>query len=123
MMNEKVDPTLLRTRKNPEKTQKMKKPQGQGLEAKRVESRLAGWDINESPARKGIAEQFPQGVTHYELKEIAKFICREVAGLKLDRDATRDNRVLVKWFDENWECLKDIISRTKLCDEYGDPIL
>lgn len=74
---------------------------GEGIEAEKVSKRLRGFHIEHSEALKVINQQFTIGVTHNELKSIAQLICT-LTGLKLDREASRDNRVLIKWFDENW---------------------
>ena len=77
-------------------------PRGKGNEAKRVNARLNGFDHANSNVYKCLRQKFGATVTHRELKSIAKIICLHT-GLKLDRDATRDCRVLIKWFDENWQ--------------------
>jgi hypothetical protein len=91
-------------------------PRGSGPEAQRVVERLTGFDPEGSPAWRQIVEQFTIGVTHAELKSVAQVIC-SITRLKLDRDATRDNRVLVKWFDENWDAIRPHITSLHLRDD------
>ena len=85
---------------NSKKT-KSKKAQGEGSDAKRVALRLQSFNIYESPAFKKIASRFPNGISHSELKRMAEILAENL-NLSLDRDAKRDNRVLIKWYDENW---------------------
>lgn len=91
-------------------------PRGQGAEAKRVNARLTGFKMKQSTAYKYLCRKFSPNVTHTELKSIATILCLRT-GLKLDRDATRDNRVLIKWFDENWPIVKKNLEFIKLLDD------
>jgi hypothetical protein len=100
---------------------KKRKPRGQGPEAQRVVARLAGFDLAKSRAWKAITEQFTIGVTHAELKSIAQVVCSQT-NLRLDRDAARDNRVLIKWFDENWDVIAPFMPSLHLRDE-GEQII
>ena len=100
---------------------KTRKKRGEGIEAQRVNARLAGFDIEKSEAWKTIQRQFTVGVTHTELKSIAQILCDQLS-IKLDRDASRDNRVLVKWFDENWEKIKPILHTIHLRDDHDNVI-
>lgn len=90
---------------------------GEGSEAKRVANRLKGFDYANSEVYKKLIEKFSSGVTHSELKSIAQICCHFSKKLILDRDASRDNRVLIKWFEENWEAIKGILDQVKLRDE------
>jgi hypothetical protein len=103
-----------------QKTRK-RKPRGQGPEAQRVVARLAGFDLEKSRAWKAITDQFTIGVTHAELKSIAQVVCTQT-NLRLDRDATRDNRVLIKWFDENWDAISPFMPTLHLRDN-GEQII
>jgi len=96
-------------------------PRGQGAEAEKIRRRLEGWNIDVSPATKSINEQFRIGMTHSLLKAIAEIIC-EKTGLHLDRDASRDNRVLVKWMDENWATVSLELPKITFCDRELVPI-
>jgi hypothetical protein len=99
-----------------------KSVRGRGAEAQRVTARLNGFDSESSEAWRRIKSAFGPGVTHGELKSLAQLICAET-GLKLDRDASRDNRVLIKWFQENWQQISHVICRIYLCDQHGDKIV
>lgn len=91
-------------------------PRGQGNEAKRVNTRLNGFDHTNSEVYKCLKQKFGATVTHSELRSIAKIICLHT-GLTLDRDATRDCRVLIKWFDENWKIIYPNLDNITLRDE------
>ena len=91
-------------------------PRGQGTEAKRVNARLTGFKMKKSHAYKCLCKKFSPNITHSELKSIATILCLRT-GLKLDRDATRDNRVLIKWFDENWVTIKKNLEYITLLDD------
>jgi hypothetical protein len=95
---------------------KPRKVHGAGPEAHRVIERLSGFDLENSRAWQGITKQFTIGVTRTELKAVAQVVC-SLTQFKLDRDATRDNRVLVKWFDENWEVIEPHLKSFHLRDE------
>ena len=94
---------------------------GHGVEAKRVAERLNGFDYETSKVWDLLKTKFSSGITHNELKSIAQ-VCCYFSQLTLERDATRDNRVLIKWFDENWSKLKDIVAKICLRDEQERPI-
>ena len=102
-------------------TGKTRKKRGEGIEAQRVNTRLQGFDLEKSEAWKTIQHQFTVGVTHTELKSIAQILCDQLT-IKLDRDASRDNRVLVKWFDENWAKIKPILHTIHLRDDHDNVI-
>lgn len=97
-------------------TPKSRIKRGQGAEAQKVSVRLSGFNPNESEAWKTITHQFTIGATHNELKSVAQILCT-LTGLRLDREASRDNRVLIKWFDENWDLLKVHVHHIHLRDE------
>ena len=99
----------------PQTEQKVKR--GEGAEAKRVAERLNGFNYETSETWRILKEKFSSGVTHSELKSVAFVLCQYAEGLALDRDATRDNRVLIKWFDEHWDIIKNLIDKVSLKDE------
>lgn len=98
-----------------------KKQRGHGTEAKRVNTRLNGFDSENSHAWQILKNQFSSGITHTELKSIANIICLKTE-LKLDRDAVRDNRVLIKWFEENWTVVEPILKNFHIHDNKGEII-
>jgi hypothetical protein len=89
---------------------------GAGAEAKQIQNRLAGFDLESSDVWKVIQTKFGAQIIHTELRSIAQLICGET-GLKLDRAASRDNRVLVKSFSDHWKAISPIIDHFYLCDE------
>jgi hypothetical protein len=101
---------------SPEEPKTKKKRQNKGPEAQRVVARITGFDPMKSVAWKAITDQFTIGVTHAELKSIAQVLCSQT-NLRLDRDATRDNRVLIKWFDENWDLIAPLMPLLHLRDD------
>lgn len=96
---------------------KKRTKRGDGTEAARVKKRLADFDSENSEAWKVISQMFGAGVTHSELKSIALIICMHTTPqIKLDRDASRDNRVLLKWFTENWNIIQPHLKNITLRD-------
>lgn len=104
--------------KSPVKT---KIPRGEGSDAKRIAERLMNFDQKESEAYKSIMRRFSAGITHAELKRIAEIFTVNNK-LRLDRDAKRDNRVLIKWFDENWGIIGPQFYRLHAYDEDNNPV-
>lgn len=100
----------------------MRKRRGEGADAKRVSSRLENFNQNESIAYQTIIKKFSLGITHKELKRIAEILAINNS-LHLDRDAKRDNRVLIKWFDEHWRILSTEIEKIHAYDENGNLII
>ena len=105
--NIKIEPSLIK---------KFKKQRGEGSDAVKVIKRIKGFDPNESEACRRIHSKFGQSIVHKELKAIAEIICEKI-GITLDRDAKRDDRVLHKWFQENWEVIEPLIERIQLYDK------
>lgn len=82
-------------------------------EVERVESRLSGFNYKLSAAWSKISELFTSEVKQVDLRRIAEHISNKL-GICLDRDAKRRKSVLLKWFDENWAQIKDILSCYKI---------
>ena len=95
--------------------QELKIKRGLGADAKRVTKRLEGFSPQKSEAWSKIVTLFSSGITRSELRSVAQIICLKT-NLKLDRDATRDLRVLVKWFSDNWEVIAPVIYTIQLRD-------
>jgi hypothetical protein len=87
-----------------------------------VRRRLDGFDWEKSEAWRILREQFGDTLKSNEIRSIAALLCRKIDGLKLDRDATRDGRVLVKWFQENLSVLQPVLKNVGLCDLAEEPI-
>lgn len=96
--------------------EKKRKTRGEGNDAKRVMQRIGDWDLRNSEVYKEINNHFHSGLTQPELLKIGEILA-EVTGLTIDRDAKRDSRVLVKWFDENWEVIKGEMVNIMVFDE------
>ena len=102
---------------NPSKQKKSDKvKRGHGLEARRVNQRLKGFDLDQSKEWGILKKKFSSGITHNELKSIAQIVCLK-SNIKLDREASRDNRVLIKWFVENWHTIEPYIQHISLHDD------
>ncbi|OHT16153.1 hypothetical protein TRFO_42035 [Tritrichomonas foetus] len=102
---------------------KRKVARGKGNEARRVSNRLGNFRPEDCSAWAAIRERFSSGITHGELRSVAQLVSLRT-GIGLDRDAGRDNRVLIKWFDENWEKAGPIVAMIKIYDrEKAGPIV
>ena len=80
-----------------------------------VQKRLLGFNLNDSLAYQQITIMFSTGITHNELKSIAIILAYKI-GINLDRDAQRHNKVLIKWFDENWSKVSQLLPFIQLRD-------
>lgn len=105
----------------PQKSREMKIKRGSGIDAKRVKARLSGFEPSTSEAWNKIVTLFSSGITHCELRSLAQLICLKT-DLRLDRDASRDLRVLVKWFSDNWGTIDGIIHLFQLRDDKNEVI-
>ena len=94
---------------------------GKISESQKIQERLKGFDPSKSQVMKILNYNFSTGITHNELTSLARIICM-YTHLKLDRLAVRDHRVLVKWFEENWATISNIIYSIKSLDENKVPI-
>jgi hypothetical protein len=66
--------------------------------------------------------RFGPGIVTKELKWIQAVLCTKIPDLKADRDSTRDGRVLVKWFEENWTAISPVLQYIQLLDENEESI-
>jgi hypothetical protein len=64
-----------------------------------------------------LRDTFDKGITNNEIKSIAYVLCRHCPPLRVDRDAQRDGRVLIKWFQENIELIQPQLAHVGLLDE------
>ena len=112
---------IKKSNNKPEK-EKPKVKRGTGHQAQRVDKRLSGFDYEKSEVWNFISARYGSKISHLELKSIAAFICTQT-NLQLDRDAKRDNRVLIKWFDENWAQIQPLLLKIHLHDENDNEIL
>ncbi|KAI5512355.1 hypothetical protein TVAGG3_0748450 [Trichomonas vaginalis G3] len=99
----------------------MKLPRGTGSESKRVSDKLRGFIPEKTEAWNFLVMRFSSGITQSELRSIANVVCLK-CNLKLERDASRDRRILIKWFHDNWNCIHDTVSKIQLLDENEKPI-
>ena len=69
-------------------------------ERMRVAKRLQNYQYTDTLAWKFVKEAFFSRNTGHNLLALARSISRDT-GIRLDRDATRRKKVLLKWFNEN----------------------
>jgi hypothetical protein len=104
--------------KKPVKRPKVER--GTGDQAKKVLARLGGFDAESCAVIRELRAIFSAGVTNEELRSIARLLCEKCPNkLRLDRDARRDGRVLIKWYQENWAVLSPLLKNVELRDEDG----
>ena len=70
-----------------------------------------------------------KNLIHPELINVAEIIAEYIAErpenpqkILVDRDARRDHRVLLKWFDENWDFVEPVLKLSVLFTPEGEPI-
>jgi hypothetical protein len=88
------------------------------IERQRVENRLMGFDANRSRAWQDIRERFGDSLNQSELLSLAEVLGAEI-GVKVDREAKRRKEVLIKWFDENYSSIQNILSTIQMEDCEG----
>jgi hypothetical protein len=81
-----------------------------------VRRRLDGFVVEASDAWRILRERFGETIKTNELRSIADVLCRKSPGLRLDRDAVRDGRVLVKWYEENLGIVAHLLPYVELRD-------
>jgi hypothetical protein len=96
---------LLMSSSKPRKSPSVLK--GTGAEADRVKRRLRGFDWETSDAWTILREHFGQTIQTNEIRSVARLLCHKLPDLKLDRDADRDGRVLIKWYQENLAIIRE----------------
>jgi hypothetical protein len=89
---------------------------GTGKQALHVLTRLSGFDPENCEAFREIRRIFSVGITHNELESMARVMCLHCPKLALDRDAKRDNRVLIKWYAENWDIIAGLLPQIRFHD-------
>jgi hypothetical protein len=104
----------------PKRIPKVKR--GEGHDADRVKRRLTDFDAANCRAMTCLVQRFGKGIVNRELKKIAELLCSLIPDLKVDRDATRDGRVLIKWFDDNWDRIEPELQNIRLLDENQQPL-
>jgi hypothetical protein len=89
---------------------------GTGTDAERARDRLGGFDCEKSDTFRLLREHFGETIKTNEIRSIADLLCDKVPGLKLDRLARRDGRVLIKWFEENMTLIRPALDCIDLRD-------
>jgi hypothetical protein len=70
-------------------------------ERERVQRRIEGFDWQKSPAWLHLCCMYGPKLKQDELVSIADVLAKKLE-IKLDRDARRRKVVMIKWFEENW---------------------
>jgi hypothetical protein len=89
---------------------------GEEPEALEVVERLNHFDADSCGILPALHQMYGGRVTHAQLRSIATVAC-QLTGLSLDRDAGRDNRVLIQWYSNNWNRLLPVLPFIHLRDE------
>jgi hypothetical protein len=101
----------------------LKVERGTGDQAKKVVARLNGFDAENCVAIRELRATFSAAFTNEELRSIARLLCEKFPGqLKLDWDARRDGRVLIKRYQENWATISPVLQNIELRDDDGHVI-
>jgi hypothetical protein len=107
--------------KNPDR-KPLQVKRGEGHDAQRVQNRLSGFDAENCSTIQELRTRYGPGVVNHELKRIAKVLCHVIPNLRVDRDASRDGRVLIKWYDENWDRIRPELDNIQLLDDNEQPL-
>ena len=89
--------------------------QTSNAERQRINQRLNGFNAKDNEPWKEITQRFGANIKQPELLSIANVLSQS-ANVKLDRDAKRRKKVLIKWFAENWEAIKPFLDYIVLED-------
>lgn len=85
-------------------------------EKDRVKQKLAGFDPRESPACIFINNHFGSDIHQQTLCEFAKKIAKKNQ-IVLDRDSKRRKTVLLKWFHDHWDVIRNDFENTQLLND------
>lgn len=81
---------------------------GLSEERERVQRRIEGFDWPKSPVWLHLCCLYGPKLKQDELVSIADIIVKKLE-IKLDRDARRRKVVMIKWFEENWIRIRQIL--------------
>lgn len=91
----------------------IKKTSDMSDELLRVNQMVKGFNANRSIAWIYLRSNYGDKITHNELIRIAKIVST-YTGIKVSRDAKRRKVVLLKWFDENWQTIKPVLTMVSI---------
>jgi hypothetical protein len=77
-------------------------------------------DYENSPARKAIRERWGDTITIRKLIEIAEVISKKVNVNPPTRTEKRKKELMFKWFNFNWESIKDVLADLQMEVEASD---
>lgn len=97
-------------------------PVHKGKEARIIAKTLKDFNFKKCKAWFSLSSQFSSGIRFPELLSIAYVLQRIVELPDITRSEKRSFPCLVKWFDDNWEAIKDPIKQITLLDENTIPI-
>jgi hypothetical protein len=93
-------------------------PTSQEQDRRRVDERIGAFQYAASEPWREIARRFGTHLKQTELLSVAEVLGAQL-GITVDREAKRRKEVLIKWFDENWERIKEIWPQIELRDRKG----
>jgi hypothetical protein len=92
------------------------------VERRRVGARLNGFVFKDSPAWQMISRRFGENLNQMELLSLAQVLSARL-NLKIDREAKRRKEVLIKWYDENFRAISEILPYVYLEDRDGQMVI
>jgi hypothetical protein len=92
------------------------------VERRRVDARLNGFSLKESPAWRMIIRRFGENLNQMELLSLAQVLSDRL-NLKIDREAKRRKEVLIKWYDENFRAISEVLPYVYLEDKDGHMVI
>lgn len=112
----------------PQLLNEKKKKYGSGKEASMIRDEMGDFDPLNSDAMKLLKENFGDSLRTNELKGIINslrsyLVIKGIELPKLTRNANRSFLLCVKYVNDHYEILKDLIPFVKLCDDNGNNIL
>ena len=77
-------------------------------EKQRIAMRMSGFQLKGNRIWEELSSRFGANIKRGELTNIAQVLAN-AAHIKLDRDAKRRKSVLLKWFEEHWDALYELL--------------
>ena len=102
-------------------TRKLTVKRGTGNEARKMKRHMRDFDVRNCKAWKILTEKFPSR-RFRDLSSIASLVCDYSSDLKLSREAARDKRALVKWFDDNLATAIRVLDNIDQLDEDNEKL-
>jgi hypothetical protein len=93
-----------------------------GKEARHIRERVKSFCAKESEAWKMIVGRFGSGIRHRELCSLAISLSSRYGVTPISRDEKRNADVTVKWFQDNIDVIRPILTHFQLLDDDEQPI-